>query len=68
MKPVILGKNLLSDSELIWHCQGRENYRKRPISELKQIAVQAALISSMSIIKMTRPGVFAEISAQTQKT
>jgi len=67
MKPVILGKNLLSDAELIWHCQGRENHRQLPIIELKQLAVQSALISSMSIIKMTRPGVFAEISAQTQK-
>lgn len=68
MKPVILGKNLLSDSELIWHCQGRENTRKLPVSELQNLAVQSALISSMAIIRMTRPGVFAEIAAQKSKS
>ena len=50
MNTIILGKNLLSDAELIQYAHCEENYYQRNVLELQRIAQDSALVSSMAII------------------
>ncbi|BCE02177.1 hypothetical protein [Marinicellulosiphila megalodicopiae] len=50
MKSIILGKNLISDKEIIAFAQSDQNALQRNVLELQRIALDSALISSMAII------------------
>ena len=54
MNQVILGKRLISDTEIIWYCRGPENVRQRSLAELQKIATDAALLSSLIVIRLCK--------------
>lgn len=54
MAAIILGKNLLSDEELIEHAFSDQNAGNRNLVQLKSLAADAAIQSSLLIIRMMK--------------
>jgi len=54
MKSIVLGKNLLTDKEIIAFAQSQQNTMHRNVLELQRIALDSAFISSMAIISCIR--------------
>lgn len=54
MAAIILGKNLLSDEELIEHAFSDQNAGNRNLVQLKSLAADAAIHSSLLLIRMMK--------------
>ena len=54
MAAIILGKNLLSDDELIEHAFSDQNCGNRNLVQLKSLAADAAIQSSLLLIRMMK--------------
>lgn len=54
MAAIILGKNLLSDEELIEHAFSDFNYANLNLSQLKTFAQDSAIHSSLMMIRMMK--------------
>ncbi|MCJ8314715.1 MAG: hypothetical protein HRU38_21355 [Saccharospirillaceae bacterium] len=54
MKSIVLGKNLLTDKEIIAFAQSDQNELHRNVLELQRVALDSAFISSMAIISCIR--------------
>ena len=67
MNTVILGKNLLSDKEIIQFSQSSENHCKRNVLELQRIVLDSALISSMAIIHSYKQSILSQADSTGKK-
>lgn len=54
MAAIILGKNLLSDEELIEHAFSHDNRANLNLTDLKKVASDAAIQSSLMLIRMMK--------------
>jgi len=58
--PVILGKKLLSDAEILFFGTSPQNVRHLNILELQKLANEAALVSSMALLRISKSDEFPE--------
>lgn len=54
MAAIILGKTLLSDEELIEHAFSADNVADHNLAELRHHAVEAAMYTSLLLIRMMK--------------
>ncbi len=52
MRPIILGKNLLSDEEVLAFAMSEENFRLLTLECLHQQATRAALLTASTLIRL----------------
>ncbi len=54
MKQVILGRNLLLDSEIVRYSRSRDNVQQLDLLTLRKIAYEASLVSAMALIRIAK--------------
>lgn len=54
MAAIILGKNLLTDDELVEYAFSEMNANNKNLTQLRMLATDAALLSSLSLIRMMK--------------
>lgn len=54
MGQVILGRNLLTDSEIVRFSRSRENINKLDLITLRKLAYDASLLSAMALIRISK--------------
>ncbi|MCH8551960.1 MAG: hypothetical protein LAT62_08495 [Natronospirillum sp.] len=54
MQPIILGKNLLTDDEILAFAMSEDNYRMLTLERLQHHALTAALLTASSLIRLQR--------------
>lgn len=54
MQPIILGKNLLTDDEILAFAMSEDNYRMLKLERLQHHALTAALLTASCLIRLQR--------------
>lgn len=67
MKPIILGKNLLSDDEILSFAMSEENYRLQTLERLHMQAMTSALLTASILVRLERVSAPASPSASNGK-
>lgn len=52
MRPIILGKNLLTDDEILAFAMSEDNYRLLTLEQLYHNAVTAALLTASILVRL----------------
>ncbi|TGG94998.1 hypothetical protein E4656_00790 [Natronospirillum operosum] len=54
MRPIIIGKNLLTDDEILAYAMSEDNYRMLTLERLQHHALTAALLTASTLIRLHR--------------
>lgn len=67
MKPIILGKNLLSDDEILSFAMSEENFRLQTLERLQIQAMTSALLTASILVRLQRSSTPLSPSAPDNK-
>ncbi|MEX0584121.1 MAG: hypothetical protein WEB07_00040 [Natronospirillum sp.] len=67
MKPIIMGKNLLTDDEILAYAMSEENFRLLTLDRLHYNAMSAALLTASLLVRLQARPRLSQLPLMTGK-